>query len=267
MTIGEEVRYEFTVTLPEGVTPALKVTDVVPAGLQVMSVGPISAAPNYSVNFSTNVPTLPAGCGVPAAINFAAINVPVDNNPSNNWFKFQLTARVCNVPSNVGFVGSQTTLSNTAIVASGNCQSSSTPVPITVVEPRLNITKQFTPNLVLPNGTVQIKLVVTNSGTSPAFDVVVEDQMPLATFSTIAPVVTPGWVPAAVSSGLNTTVKYTSQPGVSIAPNGTVTFIFNATVKTGCGVLTNTAKITHATTLPGVFSYERDEPPRVGAPA
>lgn len=258
VTIGEEVTYEFTVTLPEGVTPSLTVTDQLPPGLQVIFVGPITG---LSVPAPVITPSVPGGCGGgPVTLTFGAINVPDDNNPGNNWFKFQLKARVCNVPGNVGFVGSQNTLSNIATVASGNCQNNSKAVKMTVVEPKLSITKQFTPNLVPPNGTVEIKLVVTNSGTSPAYDVVVADPLPAATFSIIPPVVPPaGWV------FNNITFTFTSQSGTSIPPNGTVTFIINATVRNGCGVLTNTAKITHATTLPGVFNYERDEPPASGS--
>lgn len=261
VTIGEEVTYTFSVTLPEGVTPSLTVTDLVPAGLQVLSVGSIVTP--YPVSILSTSPTLPAACGASVAINFVGpITVPADNNPFNNSFTFQLIARVCNVPGNVGFVGSQTILSNSAILTAGSCSSSSNAVPVTVVEPQLKITKQFMPNLVLPNTTTQIKLVVTNIGTSPAFDVTVTDTLPTANFTGILPVVSPpGW------AGLfnNTTVTYTSTSGVSIPPNGTVTFVFSATVKPGCGVVTNIAKITHATTLPGVFNFERDEPPVSGS--
>lgn len=256
VTIGEEVIDEITVTLPEGSIPSLTVTDVLPAGLQAVFVGPIAG-----LVLPTPTITL-GGCGGPFTLNFGAVNVPADNIPTNNWFKFQIRARVCDIPTNIGYGANQTTLNNFATVNTGSCSSSSTPVAVTVVEPQLTITKSFNPNLVAPGGTVQIKLVVTNSGTSPAFDVTVEDLLPNAVFAGITSGTT-GWVFTTFNSGPSTIATYKSSSSVSIPPNGTVAFVISATVKNVCGQ-NNTATITQATTLPGQFNFERDELPTSG---
>jgi uncharacterized repeat protein (TIGR01451 family) len=263
VTIGEEVTYEITVTLPEGTMPSLTVTDPLPAGLQAIWVGPITGPVVLPAPAIT--PTVfPGGCGIPVTLIFGTVNVPADNVTTNNWFKFQIRARVCNVLTNVGYGTGQTALNNSASVNTGSCSSSSTPVPVTVVEPHLTIAKQFTPNLVLPNGTVQINLVVTNSGTSPAYDVVVEDPLPNAAFFGIAQVTTPaGWLFSTPVSGAVAT--YTAQPATAILPSGTVTFVFLAKVSNGCGTFTNTATIKHATTLFMQYLWERDEPPTSGS--
>jgi uncharacterized repeat protein (TIGR01451 family)/fimbrial isopeptide formation D2 family protein len=257
VTIGEEVTYEITVNLPEGTTPSLTVTDPLPSGLQATGVGPTSSLiPLLPAPIIT--PTLfPGACGGSVTLNFGAINVPVDNNPTNNWFKVQMKARVCNVPGNVN----GTILNNFATVNSALCQSNSKLVPVKVVEPKLNITKQFTPAMIPANGSSQITLSVTNSGTSPAFDIVVEDPLPLSPFSSVTPVTTPsGWLFATPIMSPNTVATYKSLPGTSIAPNVTVIFTFKV-VATNCGTLPNTATITHATTLSGPWPFERDEPP------
>ncbi|MGB5048858.1 MAG: SdrD B-like domain-containing protein, partial [Caldilineaceae bacterium] len=148
----------------------------------------------------------------------------------------------------------------TAQVGSTPIQSTG-PVTATVVEPRMAIVKSLTPNIAAANDTVTITLVVSNTGTSKAFEVVVDDPVADAKFTGIAPVTTPaGFAFSTVASAPNTIVRYT---GGSIPVGEIRTFVFTARLTSGTvkgEVLTNVATVTQATTLPGTDAGERDEP-------
>ena len=63
---------------------------------------------------------------------------------------------------------------------------------IDLIEPVMQITKTFDPDQAAINETVEIDLVVTNIGTSPAYDVIIEDPYPTSIFQSVAEVTTPG---------------------------------------------------------------------------
>jgi uncharacterized repeat protein (TIGR01451 family) len=256
VTIGETVTYNIRVNLPEGVTPSLTINDPLPAGLQAM-------VPLGTITGPAPVPvptvTMTGACGAPVIVAFGPINVPVNNNPNDNWFEFQLQARVCNVSTNVGN-GTQTVLNN-SVTTGGNACLATAAAPVTVVEPRMIITKQVSPATLQVGGQVSIKLTVTNTGTSPAFDVVVEDPLLTAAFGNIAQVSTPsGWTFSTSASGANTLVRYQASTFTTIPNGGSAVFVFKATA-TACGTYANTAKVAHATTLLGSWLFERDESP------
>ncbi|GAB4429363.1 MAG: hypothetical protein OHK0015_13220 [Chloroflexi bacterium OHK40] len=263
VTIGEELTYALTVTLPEGNTPSLRVVDDLPAGLAYVAG---SATVDYT-DFSGNQPsptiTAPGGSGDDVILDFGAFSVPDDNESTNNSFVVRLTARVLDVAGNVGTTPpGQTVLTNSASVTVGaSAPVASNTIDVTVVEPRMAMAKRFSTSPVYPGQTIQVTLVVTNTGTATAFDVLVEDPLPTDYFSAVSEGSTPpGFTFSATPSGANTLVRYT---GGSIDPGASASFTFNVTIDSSVSTdafIFNTATVTQATTLPGASPHERDEP-------
>uniref|UniRef100_UPI00101C7673 SdrD B-like domain-containing protein n=1 Tax=Candidatus Chloroploca sp. Khr17 TaxID=2496869 RepID=UPI00101C7673 len=262
VTLGEVVTYTLTISLAEGIFPSLVVTDTLPSGLSyltgstnVITTGFNGTLPAYSL-------TEPGSNGGTLVLNWnAPVTVTTDNNPANNSFRVQLQARVLDVPGNSG-VAPQTTLINRASIAIGNSPTiTSNQVDVTVVEPRLELGKQFSQATAYAGETVTVTLIVTNTGTSPAHDVVIVDPLPAANFSAVSPVTTPiDFAYNTVISGSDTIVRYTGGP---IAAGTSRTFTFQVTLAGDLlngTVITNTATITRSTSLPGDDPNEREEP-------
>ncbi|NCC34642.1 MAG: DUF11 domain-containing protein, partial [Chloroflexia bacterium] len=191
VTIGEIVTYTLTITLPEGLTPSLVLTDTLPSGMAYVTGTLITDTTGFSGTLPAANVTAAGGNGDPVILTWGAITVTPDNNPTNNSFRVQLQARVLDVAGNRG-VASQTTLTNRASLAAGNNPPvTSNPVVVTVVEPRLVIDKQFSQATAFAGETVTVTLIVTNTGTSPAYDVVIVDPLPTANFSAVNEGTTP----------------------------------------------------------------------------
>ncbi|WP_141508950.1 SdrD B-like domain-containing protein, partial [Candidatus Chloroploca asiatica] len=262
VTLGEVITYTLTISLAEGIFPSLVVTDTLPSGLSyltgstnVITTGFNGTLPAYSL-------TGPGSNGGTLVLNWnAPVTVTTDNNPANNSFRVQLQARVRDVPGNSG-LDPQTTLTNRASIAIGNSPTiTSNQVDVTVVEPRLELDKQFSQATAYAGETVTVTLTVTNTGTSPAHDVVIVDPLPTANFSAVSPGTTPsGFAYNTVISGSDTIVRYTGGP---IAAGTTRTFTFQVTLAgdlVNGTVITNTATITQSTSLPDDDPNEREEP-------
>jgi uncharacterized repeat protein (TIGR01451 family)/fimbrial isopeptide formation D2 family protein len=273
-TIGETVTYPILVTLPEGITRGLEVTDNLPNGLEYVSSQVITTAADsgglLTLDFAggalTPTITAPGGSGVDATWAFGDITNLVDApipEPDNDRFLILITARVMNASENNG----GDTLDNSALLRFTNPNSdlpetiNTPPVTITLVEPVMGITKVFNPNQAAINETVQVTLVVSNTGTSPAYDVIIEDPFPIAQFQSTTQITTPAdFIYESLIAGSNLTVRYSGGP---IEAGGSRTFVFNVTANAGFiggSDFNNTATITQATTLAGASAYERDEP-------
>jgi len=138
------------------------------------------------------------------------------------------------------------------------------PVDVTVVEPRMIIEKRMTPGVIDAGETVTVTLTVENTGTSTAFDVVIEDVLDAGLFS--VPTLDLGTsgvdYPAGFAAVLDgNTIRYS---GGSIGIGGEAVFTFTVDVRTDIAVgavIDNTATVTQATTLPGDDVNERDVAP------
>jgi len=262
VTIGEVLTYRLTVSMPEGATSGLQVTDYLPTGLvyvpasvTVIRTGFVGTVPNPTV-------TATGGNGDDVVMNFGAISVTGDNDPTNNTFAIELQARVLNNPANVG-VAPQTNLANSAEVKVGSDAAiPSATVTAVVVEPQLTIAKTVTDpatGQAAPGQVITFQLVVQNTGLSAAYDVIIEDALPNDTYTAVTADSTPsGFSYSAVVVGDDTVVRYTG----NLSAGETRTFTFKAqliTITPG-DTLTNTARVTQATTLPGSDTNERDEP-------
>jgi uncharacterized repeat protein (TIGR01451 family)/fimbrial isopeptide formation D2 family protein len=262
VTIGETVTYVLTATLPEGVIPSVVITDNLPLGLAYVPGSAVVDSSSFGGTLPAPTITAPGGNGDDVILDFGAVTVPDDNDPNNNSFAVRLTARVLDVPGNVGFTPpGPTSLPNSATLRTGAALTPSNVVTATVVEPRPAIAKSFAPNPASPNDVVTVTLVVSNTGLSTMFDVVVEDVLVNAQFSNFTEGSTPaGFTFSTTTTGLTTTIRYT---GGDIPAGASRTFTFTATLAgslTHGTVVPNVATVTQATTLPGSDPNERDEP-------
>ncbi|MFQ3633677.1 MAG: hypothetical protein SNJ65_19010, partial [Roseiflexus sp.] len=214
VTIGEIVTYRIAVSLPEGVTSGLVITDTVPAGMAylpgsatlvtgALSTGdpplagghPIGAGslPFNGVFSDTSDPAVtPIGSaqflnGTDIRFEFDQITLPGDNDLRNNTFFIRYQVVVLDIAGNTGLSGSQTTLSN-----SGQFDVPSTPLPpidllidpngatVTIVEPELTIAKSVTPSSGDAGDVVTYTITLSHTARSlaDAFDVTITDVVP-----------------------------------------------------------------------------------------
>ncbi|MBL8172362.1 MAG: isopeptide-forming domain-containing fimbrial protein [Acidobacteria bacterium] len=238
VTIGEDIIYELKVSLHEGTTSSLTLTDALPAGLSAVSA---------TVVTTNGISGLPASFAVTTActattqtFNFPnPLTVPADNITTNNFFTVDLKVKVCD--------GASGTLNNTATLAVTNCPSVESSVPVVVVKPNLDIKKQFSASVAAPNSTVQITITVTNNGTSPAYEVLLQDVLN-GCLSFVSATASPGFT--AAQNGGSVTVT-----GASLNVGSTATITITAQVGDCCSV-PNTVTGS-ASTLSGVVTEER----------
>ncbi len=265
VAIGEDVTYALVVTVPAGTAPSLGVIDSLPAGLQFISSSIVTTAAAsgglLTADFNGTVPapvvTGGASDGDDVNFNFGPIVANADGVAGNNTFLILVTARVTNAGGNSGTSGSQTVLPNTAtfdIPGDGVPPTFTPPVNVTVVEPTLAIAKTFSVPSADAGDTVNVTIVVNNTGTGPAYDVAVSDVVDVAKFGNITALTTPAGFIFNNAAG---TVTYT---GGTIAGGGSATFIFSVKLADAVQpseILSNTASAT-ASSQPGVVPGERD---------
>ena len=272
VTIGEQVTYTITVTLPEGGAPSLTITDNLPDGMAY--VAGTASIDSSGFNGSLPAPTFtatPGGDGDDIIWDFGPFTVTEDGDPDNNSFIISLQATVMDNPANVGVTGLQTDLDNTVTLQiADDTPYNTAPVTVTVVEPLMAIVKEFDTDTATPNDTITVTLTVTNTGLSNAFEVIVTDPISNTLFHSISEGSTPTdyTFSAPVVAG-ETIVTYTGADGSYIAPGSSETFTFSMTLQPDLAPspppITNTATVTQATTLDnlasdGDKSEERDEP-------
>jgi len=279
-TIGEVVTYRLVVTLPESEIADFSVTDDLPAGLAYLggTATVSTTSPALTEDFGgtlgpvTVSPTGNGASGEDLTFDFGATTVTA-GNPDDNSFVIEFDALVLDDIANRGDdprtgADEATVLPNTASVTVEDRTDQAPSVDVTVVEPIMEIVKDFDPGSAAANDTVTVNLTVTNVGTSDAFDVNVDDLLEGDYFPAagIAEGVTPtGFTYSAAPEGDNDTrVTYT---GGDVAVGETVQFSFDVVIADPVpvpGSVVNTATVTDSTTLPtghpGGDGNERDEP-------
>lgn len=286
VTIGEVVTYALKVSMPEGVAPDATVVDLLPPGLDYesfeiitdvsdsRSAGLLSA--NFAGTIAGGVPSVTGGAaaGDDVTFTFGQINITVDNDDSNNAFLILVNARVVDVATNTGYDGNQTTLTNDATIDfsfdTASPQNVASTIAVTVVEPSLEITKEFGPtvnaDLADSGDTVTVNLTVSNAdGESGAYEVAVADTLnPLHYDLSSINLGTSGVnYPADFSVSFNSTSGLLQYSGGDIAAGASVTFSVTIDLLktvTPNQTLTNTATITDGSTLEGLVTGERNSP-------
>jgi uncharacterized repeat protein (TIGR01451 family) len=240
ITSGDTVTYRFNVTLPEGTTPDLTLTNALPPGLKYIDATVGTTGFNGSIDITPSITPSgdPTSGGETVTIVFdSPVNSVVanDNNVGNNSFSVTLRTLVLgDTAVNDGLPVVQTKSNNVTLTYTGQTGSAiQDSVSIDYAEPDLVITKAFSPDTGLVAGdTVTITLMVANNGTSPAYDITLTDILNsggelLFDLATIVDVSTP---PRFAYSYANPTVSWEMTSG-SLAAGAQHTFQFQGEVR------------------------------------
>ncbi len=242
--VGATPAFTLRVTIPEGVTRSLSVTDTLPAGLVVTGQAVVTDAAASGGNLGADfggAATLPAftvsasptgASGGPLTLTFGDVANPADGDPVNDRFLVIVSTRVANV------IGNQaaTALVNAGSLVFTDPETGPTPIAapatrtVTVIEPVLTVQKTASPTTPLFGGVVTYTLVVANAGpasTADAFDIALGDTLPAGlTYVPGSLANTAGAVPATLGeSGGTITATWTA-----IALGGSSTLTYRATV-------------------------------------
>ncbi|HFQ94343.1 MAG TPA: isopeptide-forming domain-containing fimbrial protein, partial [Anaerolineae bacterium] len=179
-TIGENVTFTLVVTLPEGVTQDLIITDTLPAGLGYVSQQVVPGTFNGGA-LTPTVTDPGAGNSGAVAWNFGNTTTTADNDPNNNSFQIEVTAVVLNVMGNQDGVS----LTNNAAMTYTDPESGTVTLTdsenMNVLEPVLSIAKSLNqPFPIAAGSTVTYTVVVQHDASSnwDAYDLVITDTLP-----------------------------------------------------------------------------------------
>jgi LPXTG-site transpeptidase (sortase) family protein len=270
--IGGTVTFPILVTLPEGVTQSLVVTDNLPVGLVYVSHSVVTTAAasggllaaDYNGTLPAPTVTAPGGSGDDLTLNFGNVTTAADNDATNNAFVIFVTARVNNELGNQN----GTVLGNTASLTYTNPNTGTTTIAdptaenVTVLEPELNIVKSADDTTPAYGQTLTYTLTVSHlaSSTSTAYDIVITDTIPAGLTYVAGSISAPaGWT---TNDTAAPTLTWTCSAPCSLPVGNTASLSYQVTVNGPPGppnpgdVLTNTASMTW-TSLDGTDPNER----------
>ncbi|MEE0720270.1 MAG: isopeptide-forming domain-containing fimbrial protein [Methanobrevibacter smithii] len=172
VTVGENVTYNITVILPVGKYNILKVTDTLPEGLKYIDGSIVVYKGNtqnkavegkdYTVTVNGNI----------VELTFASEFADEIIKEYGGKFQAFLNATVLNVNNNKA--GAVKT--NKAALA-WNTHESISDAAVGIVEPVIDITKNFNVDNVIGGDVIYFDITVTNSGRSPLFNVTLSDDL------------------------------------------------------------------------------------------
>jgi uncharacterized repeat protein (TIGR01451 family)/fimbrial isopeptide formation D2 family protein len=252
-TIGDLIVYRLRMSLNEGTTSGITVTDNLPAGLQFVS-GSLSNG-NGGISYAAPSFPIPGATG-PFAMNFGTVADTADGNNADDYVDISVTARVGDISSNMkGAARVNSSSMSYTDGASVFHTISPANVTVTVAEAGLSITKTVVSGGPYTAGSVVLyKIDMQNYGNSTARDTVVYDTLPaeLTYTGTTAGTGDPG----AVSQSSN---YLAWKNGFDILPGAAFSFTITATANTLLQpgqTITNNAKC-EWTSLAGASAYER----------
>ncbi|MFV3308076.1 VCBS domain-containing protein [Pseudomonas sp. NY15181] len=212
LVIGEKMTYDIVITLPEGGTANLRLSDLIPPGLRLDTTAFNGAGykiifnatgtdrdlyssallQNFNGTVSVNPSTPNGGDGVDLQLVFSAAGAAADNIVGNNAFVIRLVLVASNVQSNQQSV----TLNNGAQITysdpDGDTPNGTTAVDrtvvspqqpsVTIVEPTLTVTQKVdsTPTFggFDEGDTVNFSITITNTSGTNAFDLSLLNVLP-----------------------------------------------------------------------------------------
>lgn len=180
VTVGDTLIYNLDVTLTEGTTTNLIVTDNLPAGFEYVTYNVVTGTFNGSVSTSPSVGTSgTVGTGQTVSLTFSGNTTTTgDNNPANNTFRVELTALVADDNANDAENALQN--KNNEVIVSSSSVSSGTVTAnfaIDFAEPRVTINKSIDQDTLDAGDTLLVSLRIRNRGTGIGHDVVATDTL------------------------------------------------------------------------------------------
>jgi uncharacterized repeat protein (TIGR01451 family)/fimbrial isopeptide formation D2 family protein len=260
--VGQLVTYRLKVSLVEGTTKAVKVSDILPAGLTYVASGAPGTAPGAPITFSySGAPTV---TGQQITFDLGDVIDLPNGVAGDDFITIDLTAHVDNVLANQDgtLLGNNASVSFTApggatVVRNFDADSGTPgvqPLNLTVVEPVLVVAKSANPLSVSLGDEVTFSVLIDHIAAShaDAYDVTIVDSLPVGLSyvpgsASIAPTVSGQTLTFAVGTLTlvtdNTTLTYrarvagTAAVGVPLNNNAVLTYssIPGATGATGSG--------------------------------
>ncbi len=186
LAIGETLTYELVLTLPEIQMDTVQLTDLLPVGLTFVSAEITELGTGLTVNGSNDLLTVNSNATFAEAGQLLTITLGdvlnADNDGTgtraNDAIVVEITARVDDIPTNTG-LAPNTQLTNTAGLiitpeGQGPLNEITDTETVEVVEPLLTMEK--TGNVAVnPGDTVDYQIEIENTGTGPAFDLLIAD--------------------------------------------------------------------------------------------
>ncbi|MEP4484223.1 MAG: hypothetical protein ABJ013_01230 [Halioglobus sp.] len=265
VTIGEIIEYEITVVFPEGAsTGSVTLQDVFePGKLEVIG----GAIVFEGANVTTELPGTPVVTGNIIDIDYGlVVNVADMVNDENDSIIYRLQLRVLDDLSvqNADELINEVTVSGSAGFI---FLSTTDSAAVEVLEPVLGISKQFEG---VADAAATIRLDITNTGTSAAYDVTASDEFDTTLWvpGSLVPISVPsGFELQESDTGAITTVTLRAQnpatpPSAAeiLSPGETYTAIFSMELanngQPGVDSIVNTAEVI-GTSLPGLDPAER----------
>ena len=172
VTVGENVTYNITVILPVGKYNILKVTDTLPEGLKYIGGSIVVYKGNtqnkavegkdYTVTVNGNI----------VELTFASEFADEIIKEYGGKFQAFLNATVLNVNNNKAGA-----VKTNKAVLTWNTHESTSDAAVGIVEPVIDITKNFNVDNVIGGDVIYFDITVTNSGQSPLFNVTLSDDL------------------------------------------------------------------------------------------
>ncbi len=178
LAVGEEVTYQITATLPEGVTNTVTLTDTLPDNIDFIA-GTLSVTPNGPISTDyVDEATSVTYVGDVLTINLGTVINVFDGDPTNDTITITFTGVVRNDSVNQN----GDTLTNSVELTDGTNTESDT-VDVDIVEPELDVDKDivggFTSFEAGDSVTYTILVSHGTGSTSSAFEIDVSDTLPV----------------------------------------------------------------------------------------
>lgn len=255
LAIGETVTYTLTIGFPQGTTTNAVLIDTLPAGLEAIGAS-VGSFGNGGISISLpGTPVLTdsgVGYNDTVTFDFGTISNPANGVLTDDWIQVSVTARVKDVLAN----GNADVLTNTATFSNDTSPDLQAEAGIELVEPALALAKTMAAGA---NGSATVTLVITNNGTGPAYDIVLEDVLSHTVWldSSIALGTTPTGYTGALDTGTpgQTTVRFSSNASVGLLPGASVTATFTASLAV---FPPNPNPLANSATVPGHGSVPDD---------
>lgn len=173
--IGETVTYTATVTVQEGAATPITLTQTLPAGMSLVSVGAVSN-PGAGLTFSAGSATIGDVNG--GSANQFTLNLGTVTNPTGSGgpqtLEISYTGLVLNVAGNQT-EGTSTTLASSADVTFTSGSATHTSDVVTVLEPAITVDVSPSVTTVDRGDLITYTITVTNTSTVDAYEVNLAD--------------------------------------------------------------------------------------------
>jgi uncharacterized repeat protein (TIGR01451 family) len=253
VTIGEELCFALLVTMSEGNSTDLILTDLLPDGLAYDSFTLMTDAASSNgllaadFNGSVSVPSVSGGTfdGEDVTFTFGAIMVAADSDATNNSFVLLVHAFVSDIPSNHDPLANTPVLTNsvTADVSNPQPPVSSNPFDVTVVEPDLSVTIDNGVASLTAGQTTTYSITITNDGDLAATGIELTGSLPIDRVSFVS-------TDDAANFSIDGSGSFVWTPAVaSLAPSGSLTLLLtvqvSSTLAAGITDVTIPVSVTH----------------------